>query len=228
MQAVVLAAGKGVRLGELTKDRPKPLISINGRPLLEHALEQLPDTIKELIMVIGYHGDQLQKHFGDTYHGRPVRYCQLADTELTGTATALSKAKSLLHNRFLVIHGDDIHAKSDLEECLVHPLAYGVCKQYPKNAKGLSIEVSPEGFVTGAHPIQEAELSMGVFITCGAYVLDQRIFKEAPVRLASGEFGLPHTILELAKHTPVKAVRMDNWLSVTYPADIEAISTKLK
>ena len=59
MQAVILAAGRGVRMGKLTENTPKPMLSLFGKPMLEWKLEMLPRVIDEVIFVIGYYGSQI-------------------------------------------------------------------------------------------------------------------------------------------------------------------------
>lgn len=80
-RAVVLAAGRGKRLGRLTADRPKPMIHVQGKPVLEWIVEGLVRTgFRELLLVIGYRGEAIRDHFGDgsrwsahiTYAEQPV------------------------------------------------------------------------------------------------------------------------------------------------------------
>ncbi|NBX51722.1 nucleotidyl transferase, partial [bacterium] len=87
MHAVILAAGKGTRLRPLTDSTPKPLIDVAGRPLLECVLNALPKNIDGITMVIGYLGEQIQKHIGESYKGIPVRY--VMQERLDGTGGAL-------------------------------------------------------------------------------------------------------------------------------------------
>ena len=54
MKAVILAAGEGIRMRPLTLTKPKPMLEVLGKPLLQHILEALPDAINEIIIVIGY------------------------------------------------------------------------------------------------------------------------------------------------------------------------------
>ena len=61
MQAVILAAGKGIRTYPLTLTRPKPLLTTANKTILEHNLEQLQGLIKEVIIVIGYKGDMIKE-----------------------------------------------------------------------------------------------------------------------------------------------------------------------
>src|SRR3989344_2665566 len=109
MQAVILAAGLGTRMGELTKRTPKPLLKIGDQNLLERNLENLPPEIKEVVLVIGYLGGQIRKHFGNKWRGRTIRYVE--QKEPKGTAHALFICQELLEDRFLVLMGDDLYAQ---------------------------------------------------------------------------------------------------------------------
>src|SRR5215475_6529227 len=65
-KAVLLAAGRGTRMRELTADLPKPMIEVRGKPVLQHIVEGLRDAgVRRLIIIVGYHGDAVQNFFGD-------------------------------------------------------------------------------------------------------------------------------------------------------------------
>ena len=64
MKAVILAAGEGVRMRPLTNNCPKPMIKILGKPILHHIIDALPDEVNEIILVVGYLGDQIENYFG--------------------------------------------------------------------------------------------------------------------------------------------------------------------
>ena len=69
MKAVVLAAGEGVRLRPLTLTRPKHLIPVGGKPLLEHLLISLKTAgIDEALIVVHYMADKIKEHFGNGAH----------------------------------------------------------------------------------------------------------------------------------------------------------------
>src|SRR3989338_817021 len=121
MQAVILAAGRGVRMSDLTNDLPKSLIRLGGRPILEYTLTNLPQKISELIFVIGYKGELIKSHFGERYQDKKIRY--IVQENLNGTAGALHCAKEFLEDEFLVLNGDDLYSRLDLEKITANGLA---------------------------------------------------------------------------------------------------------
>ena len=74
MQAIILAAGRGTRLNYLTENCPKPLIKINGKPILEYTLSSLPSQINEIIIIIGYLGEKIRKTFGNKFRNINIKY----------------------------------------------------------------------------------------------------------------------------------------------------------
>src|SRR5271170_822185 len=66
-KAVILAAGRGTRMGELTKEIPKPMLEVDGKPVLEHIIEGLRDEAKihDLFIIIGWQGHVIRDYFGD-------------------------------------------------------------------------------------------------------------------------------------------------------------------
>jgi D,D-heptose 1,7-bisphosphate phosphatase len=106
MIAVILAGGKGTRLSEFTKDIPKPLIELCGKPVLEYQITNLRNSgINEIILVIGYLGDKIKEYFGTgEKFGVKIRYFE--ETLPLGTAGALYYLKNELTDNFILIYGD--------------------------------------------------------------------------------------------------------------------------
>ena len=70
MKAVILAAGMGTRLSPLTNSRPKCLVEVHGKSILQHQLESLAKAgVAECVLVTGYLSDQLRAHFGREFRG---------------------------------------------------------------------------------------------------------------------------------------------------------------
>jgi NDP-sugar pyrophosphorylase family protein len=106
MQAVILAGGLGTRLGELTKATPKPMVNVAGKPYLEHQILILAQQgIRDLVLLTGYLGEQIQDYFGNGEKcGVSIRYSQESSPQ--GTGGALRDGGSFLDDSFLLIYGD--------------------------------------------------------------------------------------------------------------------------
>jgi len=220
MKAVILAAGKGTRLGKIAKTIPKSLVKISGKPIIEYTLESLPPQVEEVCVVIGHLGNKIKDHLGNEYKDLKIKYIRLAKP--TGTATALFKAKSHLKGeKFLILNGDDIYSKADIKKCLSHDHAVGLIRTIPPSPKFLSIKLDKNSHIKGSNYPTKEEMKKGVLIATGIYVLNSDIFRYKPVKLSNGEYGLPQTIFKMAKRRKVKGVLTKKWTQINYPRDIK-------
>ena len=106
MKVAILCGGLGTRLGNLTLDRPKPMIEIGGRPFLERVIESFAAAgLHDFVLLTGYRGDRIADYFGDGAAFR-VRIAYSREEEPLGTGGALREARSLLGERFIVTYGD--------------------------------------------------------------------------------------------------------------------------
>jgi bifunctional UDP-N-acetylglucosamine pyrophosphorylase/glucosamine-1-phosphate N-acetyltransferase len=215
--AVIFAAGKGTRMLPLTETCPKPLQKVSGKNLIEWKLEALPKIVHEIIIVIGYQGDQIKGHFGDVWNGMRIRY--VVQTELNGTAGALWAARALLSGRFLVMMGDDLYVKKDVSSMFTHEFA--VCVQEVSDREiGGEMLLNPDGTFASIFE-QKHHVEKGLLNT-GLYMLDDRIFNYNPVPIGGGntELGLPHTLAVLGKDIPVAVVKATRWFQISTPDDL--------
>jgi len=111
MKALILAGGKGLRLRPLTDDRPKPLVSVAGKPIAEWQLDWLRSavTLDEVVFLCGWKWERLKEHFGSEYHGVKVDY-SVEETPL-GTGGAFRKAileKGMGDEDVAMLNGDII------------------------------------------------------------------------------------------------------------------------
>src|SRR5438128_682876 len=92
-KAVILAAGRGTRLGALTANCPKPMIPVAGKPVLEWIVEGLRSAgLDEFLLVIGYRGDTIRNHFGHGLAlGARISYVTQPAPNGTGAALALGR-----------------------------------------------------------------------------------------------------------------------------------------
>jgi dTDP-glucose pyrophosphorylase len=92
-KAVMLAAGRGTRMRELTADLPKPMIEVRGKPVLQHILEGLRDAgLRDFLIVVGYHADAVQNFFGDgSRYNVAIQYATQAVQDGTGRVVDLAR-----------------------------------------------------------------------------------------------------------------------------------------
>ncbi len=219
MKAVILAAGKGTRLLPLTTDTPKTLVKINGKPIIERIINSLPEDITEVIVVVSHLKDTIQSFLDDEYMGKKIYFAEQG--EKRGTFGALLSAQHLLENeeRFLVTNGDDIHDKSEFEECLKYPRSMAVERKIMPNYYATETDVN--GYFTGFRPQTEIEKVNGGLVATGVFVLDRDIFNEPGVFLSTGEYGLPQTVFNQIEKYPVKVVETSGWLPINSHDDLK-------
>ncbi|HWN94419.1 MAG TPA: sugar phosphate nucleotidyltransferase [Methylomirabilota bacterium] len=107
MKAVILAAGKGTRMKELTNELPKPMLRVQGTPILEHILLGLKSTgIREYFIVTGWRAEAIESHFGDgAKWGVKIQYGRQLVQDGTGKAPEMAK-DFVGASTFLLTYGD--------------------------------------------------------------------------------------------------------------------------
>jgi UDP-N-acetylglucosamine diphosphorylase / glucose-1-phosphate thymidylyltransferase / UDP-N-acetylgalactosamine diphosphorylase / glucosamine-1-phosphate N-acetyltransferase / galactosamine-1-phosphate N-acetyltransferase len=106
-KAVVLAAGRGTRMRELTDDIPKPMIEVRGKPVLQHIIEGLRDAgVRRFVIIVGYHAEAVRDFFGDgQHHNVDIEYT--TQTVQDGTGRVVNLARSFVgESPFILSYGD--------------------------------------------------------------------------------------------------------------------------
>ncbi len=226
MHVVILAAGRGSRMGALTEKLPKPMLEVNGKTLLEHKFDALPASVNEIIIVTGYLGNTIREKFGDAYRGMKMTYVEQTNI-VGGTADALWQAKDFLAGKFLVMMGDDIYAREDIEAVAAHEWAL-LIQRVPDTAVGGKVISDTEGRIIDI--IEENSGGEGG-VSANLFALDTRLFDYPQVPKASGssEMGLPQTALAASQASgiPFNVVEATNWIQITNPDDLALASQRL-
>ncbi len=107
MKAVILAAGKGTRMRELTNELPKPMLPVEGKPILEHIIGGLLLAgIKNIFIVTGFRADVIESYFGDgSKWGAHITYGRQEVQDGTGKAPEVAR-EFIAHSSFLLTYGD--------------------------------------------------------------------------------------------------------------------------
>jgi UDP-N-acetylglucosamine diphosphorylase / glucose-1-phosphate thymidylyltransferase / UDP-N-acetylgalactosamine diphosphorylase / glucosamine-1-phosphate N-acetyltransferase / galactosamine-1-phosphate N-acetyltransferase len=106
-KAVLLAAGRGTRMRELTNDVPKPMIDVRGRPVLQHIIEGLRDAgVRRFLIIVGYHAETVRNFFGDGQrHNVDIEY--VTQTVQDGTGRVVNLARNFVGDSpFILSYGD--------------------------------------------------------------------------------------------------------------------------
>ena len=165
MKAVILAAGKGTRMRELTNEMPKPMLRVQGKPILEHIIEGIHSTgIRDIFIITGFRAEVVEDYFGDgTKWGVKIAYGRQLVQDGTGKAPELAR-EFVGASPFLLTYGD----------ILVKPETYArMIKRY--NEDYFSGVVT----VTGSEDVTKG----GLFFFDDKFCLNHLVEKPSPAQL---------------------------------------------
>jgi len=209
----------------LTDYKPKPLVGVDGRPILERCFDVLVGlNVDNLVVVVGYEADEITQRYGDEYNGTPIAYAHQDERE--GLAHALLQAEPYVENDFLLAHGDNVFApsahgdlrevaRSDAEATLL------VKEVSDEEARNTAVVVTHDDRVVDiveraddpspTSPSSVSTLSPSIFDACRRTEPSER-----------GEHVLGDALSLLAETCDVRAVRLDGErVNVNRPEDVE-------
>ena len=230
MKAVILAAGEGVRLQPITSTRPKHLITVGGKPILEHCLNAVKTSgIDEALIVIHYMGDVIRQYFGDgKKFGLKIEYTE--QKTVLGTGNAVSMVEPHIKDDFLLAYGDllfsaeavknviDLHKKEKPAATMAvvpveNPEDYGIVELEDKKHVKRIVEKPKH---------EEAPSNLA---NAGICVFSTEIFDKVRETSASarGEWEITDAVSQLLKEKKtVLAVKVsrDDWVDIGRPWDL--------
>jgi len=219
MECVVLAAGEGTRMRPLTTKRPKVMLPLANRPMMEHLILAARDAgICDFIFVVGYGEREIRRHFRD---GSPweIHIEYASQRHQHGTADAVRSARDFITGPFLVMNGDMILKTGDIAD---------LCRQ-PAPCMGISMTDHPmdygvvmveNGFITSLE--EKSKQPKSKLINAGAYLFSPEIFDcvDRVQPSARGELELTDALTGLITEKKLTAHHMSYWMDVGYPWDM--------
>lgn len=211
MEAVILAAGKGTRLRPHTDSVPKPLLPVQGRPILDWILEALPTTVNRLVVVVNYLAEQVEAYLKGQKQFPNWRTVRQETPRGTGDAFR-SCQPVLTSDRYLVLNGDDLYSKADLTRLaeatagvlvkeVQDPEKWGIALRKADGTLDKMLE-KPKGLLAP---------QMG---NIGAYVFPRSVFEiELPLS-PRGEYEITDYLSGLAPKLPVAVVPAQAWYPI--------------
>ena len=214
MKAVIMAAGKGERCYPLTLTKPKPLLKIVNKTVLEHNLEQLKGLVDEAIIIVGYKKEMIMNKIKKRYYKIKITYVE--QKEQLGTGHALMQAEKFIKDKFIVMGGDDLFSKADIRNCLRHK--YCVLAKKVDDPKRFGIVYLKNGLIKDI--VEKSENPKSNLANTGLYVFDRKIFDilKKIKKTSRNEYEIPCAVKELAKKEKVNCEKVIGyWIPITYP-----------
>lgn len=220
MKAVILAAGEGNRMHPLTYTRPKVMLPLANKPILEHLLLEAREAgIREFVFVVGYRGDTVRRFFsnGDRWQ---VSIEYVTQMKQLGTTHALSMVERFIDGKFLLINGDvivggeyirKIAARNEISLSLVEVT----------NPRDLGVVEVEEGQVVRIY--EKVANPPSNLANAGLYLLTEDIFAAASgiKKSPRGEYEITDSLqLLIDEQHRVSYEIIDNWLDLSYPWDL--------
>jgi mannose-1-phosphate guanylyltransferase len=221
MKAVILAGGHGKRLRPLTQDRPKALVEVGGRPIIEWQIRWLSSHgVKEFVVCAGYMKEKFFSVIGSGSKLGVKVYYSVEDEPL-GTGGALKNAEGLLMNEsgFLTVNGDIITSLNPT--ALVEQGSVGVVSLVPLKSPYGVVELLDNGLVKGF--LEKPQLDY--WVNAGVYYFKPEIFQYLPEKGDLEKTTFP----ELAKKNMLKAVKFKDvfWRAIDTQKDVEEVEKEL-
>jgi len=220
LKAIILAAGEGNRMRPLTSHRPKVMLPLANKPILEHLLlEARAAGISDFILVVGYGGDQVRDYFGDGKKwGVSIAYCE--QRRQAGTADAIGQAGGLVTGNFLAMNGDVVIGRKDIKK-LAAARGNTMSVIAVADPRGLGIAAIEGDKVVGIYektlkpPSQLANAGLYLFTP---EILDAIARTEQSPR---GEYEITDSLkFIIATKAGLRCHRLAGWLDVSYPWDL--------
>ncbi len=217
MKAIILAAGEGSRMRPLTYTRPKVMLPIANKPILEHLLVEASQAgIKEFIFIVGYCDEQVRGYFGKGEKwGVNIGYCN--QRKQLGTADALKMAEGLVDGNFLVMNGDIIVNRKDIKTLAgKSDNTLSVIEVGDTTDLGM-VELSKDKVVRIYEKVKKPPSHTA---NAGVYLFTPEIFSAISMTLKSprGEYEITDSLqLMIDKGHHVSYQKIDYWLDLSYP-----------
>jgi dTDP-glucose pyrophosphorylase len=224
-KAVLLAAGRGTRMRDLTADVPKPMIKVRGKPILLHIVEGLQSAgIKDFLIIIGHHGEMVREYFGDgTCFGLRISYA--TQTVQDGTGRVVELAREFVGaDPFILHYGDILVDRQNYPKIVDLPNATEAIISVTRGedvTKGGAVFLNDQMELVDLREKPKPGESTSPWYNAGLYAFRQSIF-EFTARLQPsprGEYELTDAIRDLAQSgRKVQALELEGaWADVRDP-----------
>ncbi|MBV9617805.1 MAG: NTP transferase domain-containing protein [Verrucomicrobia bacterium] len=220
-KAVLLAAGRGTRMREMTADLPKPMLEVRGKPVLQYIVEGLRDAgVAHFLIVVGYRADAVQNFFGDGSRYR-IEIQYTTQTVQDGTGRVIELAKNFVGlTPFVLGYGDILVAPENYKSIVDLPEDTEMLLSVTRGedvTKGGAVFLNDQMDVVDLREKPKPGEPMSPWYNAGLYAFRPSIFDFTAKLKPSprGEYELTDAIRELAQSAEVRAGRAVKALKLT-------------
>jgi UDP-N-acetylglucosamine diphosphorylase/glucosamine-1-phosphate N-acetyltransferase len=224
MIAVILAAGEGSRLKPFTITRPKVMIPVGNKPILEYVIAALRESgIIDIIIVVGYKREKIMDYFGDG-HAWGVNITYVEQSPQLGTAHALRQAADQITDHFLLVNGDTVVNASDIKQIMNAEICdAAMLTIHASPAKKYGVVETNNGLVKNILEKPKCE-DDGNIINAGVYRFSIKIFDFLRFMEISerGEYEITDAIKKMISNEyTVRSINSKAiWMDALYPWDL--------
>jgi bifunctional UDP-N-acetylglucosamine pyrophosphorylase/glucosamine-1-phosphate N-acetyltransferase len=210
MDAIILAAGYGMRLRPHTETVPKPMLPVQGRPILDWAIEALPPEVDRVLVVVNYLAEKIEKYLQTRPQTREL--VAVRQEVPRGTGDALRSCQDKLRSdRFLVANGDDLYGAADLSALVACDA--GVLVQEVKNPPDFGIAfLRDDGSLDRL--VEKPDIPGPALANAGAYLFPRHVFETELTVSQRGELEITDYVSAVAQKQRVDVVRAQFWLPI--------------
>jgi len=214
MQAVILAAGMGIRFLPLSATRPKPLFSIFGKTIIEYNLDELEGLVDEVIVIVGYKKEMLLEKLGQKYGTIKMTYIE--DSKIEGTGSSAKLAYPHLKDKFLLLNGDDFYAKADIKKAIEK--CPSILVKEHDNPSCFGVIDEEEGYAKNI--IEKPNDPPSKLVNSALYCLPKTIFDYEIEKSPRGEYEFTDYIRMFIHEKKLRICEASFWIPSSYPWDI--------
>jgi len=223
MKGVIIAAGEGSRFGNITYNKPKPLIELDGKPIIEWVMDALMSGgVDSFVIVVGYLGNKIIKKLGENYNEADITFVNNKNWKL-GNLTSLYSARELVNEEFILSMSDHLFDPAIVRDLIKvksqTTVLLGVDRKYQQTEDDMKVLIDSH-----KHILNIGKKIFGNFVDIGLFKLKPKIFEYSKGAIDENKFQLYQSILKAAKNKDAMAYDISRrfWIDIDTPEELES------
>ncbi len=222
MRALIIAAGAGTRFGKITQDVPKPLVEIQGKPLIKWVMDSLvKGGVDDVTIVVGYLGERIMESIGREHSGIPIDYI-LNENWSNGNLTSLYSARDHFDGDFILSMSDHLFDPTVVRDVIRiksdHTVMLAVDRKYQQVEDDMKV-LAINGRIRNI-----GKDIVGNYVDTGLFKMKSKIFEYAEAVIKRGEYHLFLAIKEAALKNDaiIYDIGRRFWIDVDTPEELKS------